>query len=350
MKSEILICSNERIFKKDTNFFCENLDIKSIPEGLSKNYEVSLIGREGKISGKHSINGVKILSSNNFFSYLKNIFYHNKSNPKLVNFIISVTPYTFLASILIFLMRKKSILYLRSDGYEEYKSIFGYPGVIIYHLMFSIISFTSSLISCRKHILKKKQGVIVEPSQLTPKWFNNLNDYNSSEINLLYVGRIKIEKGIFSLLNILKEIKNIDLNLTVISSKENFHKINKYEKLILLENQNEDDLIRSYDGCKVFILPSFTEGHPQVLDEALARNRPVIVFSEIKHVTRDRVGVYVCQRNPKALEEKIKYIQDNYNKIQNELRLNNKKLPSKENFLSQLQKIINEHMERWPSG
>ena len=39
MKSEILICSNERIFNKDTNFFCENLDIKSIPEGLSKNYE-----------------------------------------------------------------------------------------------------------------------------------------------------------------------------------------------------------------------------------------------------------------------------------------------------------------------
>ena len=46
-----------------------------------------------------------------------------------------------------------------------------------------------------------------------------------------------------------------------------------------------------YDDHNVFILPSYTEGHPQVLDESLSRLRPVIIFPEISHVTRDREGV-----------------------------------------------------------
>ena len=50
---------------------------------------------------------------------------------------------------------------------------------------------------------------------------------------------------------------------------------------------NKQRLIKFYDDHNIFILPSFTEGHPQVLDEALARLRPVIVFDEIKHVKRE---------------------------------------------------------------
>ena len=42
--------------------------------------------------------------------------------------------------------------------------------------------------------------------------------------------------------------------------------------------------MKFYDDHNIFILPSFTEAHPQVLDEALSRFRPVIVFSEISHV------------------------------------------------------------------
>ena len=44
------------------------------------------------------------------------------------------------------------------------------------------------------------------------------------------------------------------------------------------------NLIKFYDDHNIFILPSFTEGHPMALLEALARSRPVIIFDEIKHV------------------------------------------------------------------
>ena len=53
-----------------------------------------------------------------------------------------------------------------------------------------------------------------------------------------------------------------------------------------------------------------------MLDESLARLRPVIIFPEISHVMRDRSGVFIAERNSNSLAEKIKYIMNNYVSIQ----------------------------------
>ena len=47
--------------------------------------------------------------------------------------------------------------------------------------------------------MKNKKGDLVSPSQLDETWFNNTVNANFDKIKLLYVGRIKIEKGINSL-------------------------------------------------------------------------------------------------------------------------------------------------------
>ena len=47
-------------------------------------------------------------------------------------------------------------------------------------------------------------------------------------------------------------------------------------------------LINCYDNHNIFILPSFTEAHPKVIDESLARSRPVIIFEEIKHIIQNK--------------------------------------------------------------
>ena len=53
---------------------------------------------------------------------------------------------------------------------------------------------------------------------------------------------------------------------------------------IQLTQNNKAKLIKLYDDHSIFVLPSFTEGHPMVLLEALARRRPVIIFDDIQHV------------------------------------------------------------------
>ena len=37
---KLVIISNEKIFKNNEEFYCENIDMKSIPEELEKNFEV----------------------------------------------------------------------------------------------------------------------------------------------------------------------------------------------------------------------------------------------------------------------------------------------------------------------
>ena len=59
-------------------------------------------------------------------------------------------------------------------------------------------------------------------------------------------------------------------------------------------------IIKCYDGCNIFVLPSFTEGAPKVILESLARLRPVIVFDEIKHVKKI-LTVYLFQKETQKI-------------------------------------------------
>ena len=40
MFNRLVIISNESIFKDNGTFYCDNIDFKSIPEGLEKNLKV----------------------------------------------------------------------------------------------------------------------------------------------------------------------------------------------------------------------------------------------------------------------------------------------------------------------
>ena len=97
-------------------------------------------------------------------------------------------------------------------------------------------------------------------------------------------------------------------------------------------------IIKFYDSCNIFVLPSYTEGAPKVILESLIRYRPIIVFSEIKHVKSKFKGIFVSKRNFKDFKKKIDFIMNNYQKIINDIKKN--KIPSKLKFQKKLKKII----------
>ena len=43
MKKKLFIFSNESIYTQGNKFYCDNIDLKSIPEELSKYFEVNVI-------------------------------------------------------------------------------------------------------------------------------------------------------------------------------------------------------------------------------------------------------------------------------------------------------------------
>ena len=335
MKKELYIITNESFYYQDKNYYCDNIDLKSIPEGLSKYNETHIIARKSNISRSKKVEIKKIKIYNNIFSYLFSLMKSFRTQ-KSCYLIISISPYTFFASLFLKIFFKRHFIYLRSDGYEEYKSILGFIGPFIYHLMFSIASLNSNLISCRKHILRNKKGEIVHPSQLNEKWFKESKDLNFKKIKLLYVGRIRVEKGIYSLIEI---IKDSELELTIVSPEKEARLKSPPKNVTIVNCENyNDSIIKFYDENYIFILPSFTEAHPQVLDEALARNRPVIIFNEISHVLRDRNGIFISNRDIDSLMKTIQYIENNYKNIKQEMKKN--KLPMKESFILELKKII----------
>ena len=338
---DLVIINNEKIIKDIDSFYCDNVDIKSIPEDLSKNFNVSLITRNSNLISRKNfkVNLEKIKIASNILTFLLSIFKTFKKN-NVTYLIISITPYTFFSYLLLFIFKKRIFVYLRSNGYEEYKAILGFFGPMIYHIMFKIVTFKSNIITCQERLFTKRKSHIVFPSELNSLWFKNILKPKLDKPRLLYVGRMKVEKGIFSLTKILNEI-NIDFEFSVVGGDaEKFSKkdINN-KKIIFCQFYNKTDLlINCYDQHNIFILPSFTEAHPKVIDESLARLRPVIIFEEIKHIVQNRKGIFVSKRNSKSLLETINFITKNYESIQKSMQTNT--LPTKKNFILQMTSIL----------
>jgi len=330
----LVIIDNEKISKKDNNFYCDNFEAK-ISEDLNKNFDVTVIARKSKIDRAHQINLEKIKIASDIFSFLFNIFKTFKQN-KTNYLIISINPYTFFSYLLLFIFRKKIFVYLRSDGYEEYKAILGLVGPIIYGLMFKIVTFKSNIITCQEKLFRKRKNDIVFPSGLNSFWLDNRKKSLLDRPRLLYVGRTKIEKGVFSLLKIFDEIES-DIQLSLVGRKEDVRSKNKKVSFVGYIS-DPTSLIKIYDDHNIFILPSFTEAHPKVVDESLARARPVIVFEEIKHIIQNRKGIFVSKRNAKSFQETIDFIMKNYTSIQESMT--NNKLPTKKEFVLQMNNIL----------
>ena len=73
MKKKLFIFSNESISSQDEKFYCDNIDLKSTPEGLNKKFEVNLFARKSYKKRSHEIKIKKIKIFSNLFSYISSI-------------------------------------------------------------------------------------------------------------------------------------------------------------------------------------------------------------------------------------------------------------------------------------
>jgi glycosyltransferase involved in cell wall biosynthesis len=335
MKSKTLIVlANEKVCEYDKNFYCERHDEKSIPEGLSKYNNTYYLVRNSNKKGKHKINGVNIIISKNFISFLLAVIKTLKISD--ANYLlISINPLTFFSFIVLFFFKKKVFVYLRSSGHEEYKYILGSWAVKLYDIMFKIVTSSSRVLVCDYRLYNKDKSYLVLPSKLDDRWLRKQKPIILDKIRFLYVGRINPEKGILKFIEMFKELK-LDATLSIVSE----NKISELPKNIkfLGHGFDTETLINIYDDHNIMILPSFTEGHPQVVIESLSRRRPVIIFEEISHVVKNRKGIFISKRNKIDFSKTVEHIIKNYKKIQDEMDEN--KLPTKDEFFFKISEIL----------
>ena len=104
---KLFIISNESIFQKENSYFCDNIDLKTIPQGLNETFKVLSISRKSNLDRFHKINLNNIKIGKNIFSFLNSIFATFREK-ETIYLLISITPYTFLSYCLLLIFRKKN--------------------------------------------------------------------------------------------------------------------------------------------------------------------------------------------------------------------------------------------------
>ena len=335
-KERLFIVSNDKIYN---NHYLNHNDLNSIALSFNKDFYLKIICRY--TINKYTFLAEKSLKFLNFYS-LKNLLKINKEleNSKLL--FISITPFIFFffcfCKIFFFRKNYKLYLYLRSNGFLEYWYIYGFFGKIIYYIMYRIISANSIVVASSSDLLKNSKSYsTLIPSELDSSWFIKRKKPNLSYINLLYLGRLRKEKGIYNLINLLKKMK-INYKLNVVGLEGSKHDYQEGRIAYYLQEFNKNKIIEYYDQSNIFILPSYTESAPKVIWESLARLRPVIVFHDIMHVSQKKIGVYVSKRNSTSLTKTVNFIIRNYKSIQAQIKKNN--FPLKNQFQKEFLNIL----------
>jgi len=328
--NKLYLVSNDKIWISKKKYTSNN-DLNNIINCLKKNFDLRLINRQSFEKLDFKIDkDILILKPSKI------------KKEKIKILLISITPYNFLILFYFVYIKKLNVcghVYLRSDGFLEYKYRFGWVGYYFYNLMFNFVTSKLKIISCSKNFTKVKVDQIIHPSELNKTWFNYKISKKINYVDFLYVGRFKKDKGAYFLVKFFKKhLQNY--NLKIVGTHKKLIPQKYYSKNIIFQKQisNIYKLIETYDSAKIFILPSYIEGFPKVISEALARSKPIIIFEEIKYVINDRYGIFVSKRNITDLKIKINFILRNYELIQKKIKKNY--FFTNENFKKELLEML----------
>lgn len=339
MPHPLVIVSNEKVHQADGQLYCRNHALKVLTEGLSEHYDLSYIARQSKRKGRHQFLLKNTWVASNIWRFLFGIF--RTYRKKRANYLlVSITPYTFLSFLMLFVARKKTFVYLMSDGHDEWKHLLGGWSVWIYHLMYKAVTAYAEVMVCHERLHTKCQSKLITASRLEEDWFQDRQLARLDKPRLLYVGRLSAEKGVLDFINMFEGL-DLDADLSVVGDGKDLQAMSSIssERVHFMGYVSGNQaLIDIYDQHNIMVLPSYTEAHPHVLDEALARHRPVIVFEDIAYVVQGKKGVFVAKRNPQSLLQTIHAIIQNYVNIS--VAMSQNALPTRQSMIKQIASVI----------
>jgi len=154
----------------------------------------------------------------------------------------------------------------------------------------------------------KPEKVEVIPNYIDIDLFKPLNLLKEKN-NLIFVGRLEEEKNLF---NLIEAIAMLPVKLVIVgrgSLKEKLKSFAKEKnaKVEFKESIPNEKLPEELNKSEIFILPSFYEGCPKVLLEAMACGLPCIGTNVegIKDIIKHRENGYLCEPDAKSIKKAI---------------------------------------------
>jgi glycosyltransferase involved in cell wall biosynthesis len=184
------------------------------------------------------------------------------------------------------LYQKKVIFHIHSGSFDQFYKNAGYlkPGIKVFLQKMDMIICLSNewKVFYSQKMGLKKVVVIGNPIEIHQL---NISQFDNRILHLLFLGKICDEKGIFDLLNFLSNNKfflNNQIRLTIggIDQEERLNKLLANPifstKVKFIGWVTYPLKSKHFLGCDVFILPSYFEGLPVSILEAMSFGKPVI--------------------------------------------------------------------------
>ncbi len=256
--------------------------------------------------------------SSGFWTQLKKMI---DLNPGIV---ISHTRFyfsTFLACVFAKLFGKKFIHVEHGSRHKATKNMLIRIGAACYDHIISILLLRSSDVNITisransrflKHMGAKKSAVIYAGIEVEYSMECQRDKLNQKDIVITYVGRLLYEKGvhdlIYSFLKIKEKQKNLELLIVGSGDYEKTLKETKDKDIIFLGKKNGDEVMEILLNSDIFVNPSYSEGLPTSVLEAMSVGLPTIAtdVGGTREVVKDyETGFLIEPKNTKQLEERI---------------------------------------------
>lgn len=314
---------NKYYINKHTANFCEELSQKNMKVSFLQ-FKNIIKENEGlqdcPLSDNIKIEAISSTTSGRFKKILSYLF---MSFLIIKNIIKNDFVYIFypghistIAGLLCILLKKDYALYVRG----EYKLNSKIDSRIIKKAKFCLT--VSDLIKNNLEKNNDNVSVIAPMIDFSKKDILQTKEQKNKNFKFLFVGRIEYNKGIFELIEAIKDINKTHTNLEfeIVGGGEDYNTIKNLseniENLTLLgQIAEKEKLLSIYREADIFIFPSHFEGFPRVLYEAMMARLPIIttLVGGIPGLMKDSYNcVKIEPKNSKSIVNAInRIINDN---------------------------------------
>jgi len=196
----------------------------------------------------------------------------------------------------------KILLYIR-------KLIFKRIGPLILKRSNGIIGINSLGIKEIKKLFNYKKLIGLVGNGIDYEYLRQFENFNK-EFDCSYLGRITEMKGIYDIIDIFSE--NRDLTCVLVGTvdkkmkSEYLKKLNELENIKIYEGLSDDEAYSMIAKSKIFIIPTKNEGWCISIAEAMALGLPIVAYNlpVFKDIFEDKIN-YISINDTKKFTEKI---------------------------------------------
>jgi len=304
---------------------------------LEEGHQVTVITRGSfHKTQRENLDGIEVIRAPfiplyPFYLYLHGIFLNKivKSLESHVDIVHIHTPLPPLVRTSLPIITTIHSPILSDSKYSTIRSIYSLVSKISarfvsYPLEMKLIASSDTITAVSASVAQDLRNYHLDPVQLcilhngvNEQFFTPKQKKSQGEKQILYVGRMDHEKGVFDLLNCAQHLcsKRSDLFFNFVGDGRDLTKLKQKSKKMGLEDRvtftgqlDRDKLVQMYQDADLFVFPSYHEGLPTVLLEAMSCGLPIIatdVRGNGDVIVNGENGILVPPKSPNELAESI---------------------------------------------